>query len=60
MRVDRFDRVMLLNSRLLGIGRPDEVLTSELLQLAYGAHLHMVQTEDGMVILSDTCCGEGP
>jgi manganese/iron transport system ATP-binding protein len=59
LAADRFDRVMLLNSRLLGIGLPHEILTPDLLQEAYGGHLHMVQTEEGLVVVSYTCCGEG-
>ncbi len=54
---ERFDRVMLLNSRLLGIGQPEDVFTPELLQEAYGGHLRMVQAGDGVMMLSDTCCG---
>lgn len=54
---ERFDRVMLLNSQLLGIGQPEDVFTAELLQEAYGGHLRMVQTDNGVMMLSDTCCG---
>jgi manganese/iron transport system ATP-binding protein len=57
LAAERFDRVMLLNKQLIGIGRPDDVFTPERLQAAYGAHLRMVQTEDGTMVLSDTCCG---
>jgi manganese/iron transport system ATP-binding protein len=47
---EQFDRVMLLNSRLIGFGAPQDVLTPQRLESAYGGHLHMVQT-------ADTCCG---
>ncbi|MBU0704575.1 MAG: metal ABC transporter ATP-binding protein [Chloroflexi bacterium] len=57
LAVERFDRVMLLNGRLLGMGQPDEVFTPERLQAAYGAHLRLIQTDDGLMVLSDTCCG---
>jgi manganese/iron transport system ATP-binding protein len=56
LAAEHFDRVMLLNGRLLGFGRPDEVLTPQQLQTAYGGHLRLVQTEDGLLIVSDTCC----
>jgi manganese/iron transport system ATP-binding protein len=56
LAAERFDRVMLLNKRLLGIGLPEEVFTAEQLQTAYGGHLRLVQTDDGLMILSDTCC----
>jgi ABC-type Mn2+/Zn2+ transport system ATPase subunit len=54
----RFDRVMLLNHHLMGFGKPDEVFTEERLRLAYGGHLQMVETKDGMMIFDDTCCDE--
>jgi len=59
LATERFDRVILLNKRLLGIGQPEEVFTPELLREAYGGHLRLIQTEDGLIMLSDTCCGEG-
>jgi manganese/iron transport system ATP-binding protein len=59
LAAERFDRVMLLNNQLLGIGQPGQVFTPEQLQTAYGAHLRMVQTTDGVMVLSDTCCGGG-
>ncbi len=57
LAAERFDRVMLLNRRLLGIGQPGEVFTPERLRLAYGGHLRLVETGDGLAVLSDTCCG---
>lgn len=56
MAAQRFDRVMLLNQQMLGIGTPDGVLTPENLLAAYGGHLHLVPTDDGMLALGDTCC----
>ncbi len=53
---ERFDRLMLLNHRLLGLGRPDEVFTPERLRQAYGGHMRLIQTDEGLVALSDTCC----
>jgi len=53
---DKFDRLMLLKRRLIGFGRPAEVLTSEHLQSAYGSHLTILPGPDGMLALSDTCC----
>jgi manganese/iron transport system ATP-binding protein len=57
LAAERFDRVMLLNGRLIGMGRPEEVLTPERLEAAYGGQLRLVQTDDGLMVLSDTCCG---
>jgi manganese/iron transport system ATP-binding protein len=59
LAAERFDQVMLLNGRLLGMGRPTDVFTPEKLQTAYGGHLRLVRTEDGVMVLSDTCCGGG-
>lgn len=56
---DRFDRVMLLNRRLLGFGEPYEVLSADRLTAAYGGHLQFLETPDGVVVVGDTCCGGG-
>lgn len=56
---EHFDRLMLLKARMIGIGRPWEVLTSEHLSEAYGGHLRLVETEEGLFVLQDTCCGGG-
>jgi manganese/iron transport system ATP-binding protein len=59
MASERFDRVALINKRLLGIGLPDEVFSSENLFAAYGEHLRIVTTSEGIVMVDDTCCEEG-
>ena len=60
LAAERFDRLMLLNHRLIGIGQPDQVFTREQLLQAYGGHMHLIETDDGGVMaLSDTCCGQG-
>jgi manganese/iron transport system ATP-binding protein len=56
---DHFDRVMLLNRRLLGFGRPGEVFTADRLVEAYGGHLRLVHIESDVIALADTCCDEG-
>jgi manganese/iron transport system ATP-binding protein len=53
-----FDRVMLLNRRLVGIGAAGEVFTPARLLEAYGSHLHLAVTRDGILTLADTCCDE--
>src|SRR5215510_13403229 len=51
-----FDRIMLLNHRLIAFGDPSEVLHTDNLLNAYGGRLKPV---DGQNILStDDCCGE--
>ena len=54
----RFERVMLLNHKMLAIGNPDSVLNPDNLVAAYGGHLHLIPTEEGALALGDTCCGE--
>lgn len=51
-----FNKVLLLNTSLIGYGAPDDVFTTENLMTAYGHHLHMVKTSDGLMALGDTCC----
>jgi manganese/iron transport system ATP-binding protein len=46
-----FDKVMLLNGMLMGFGDPHEVFTEKQLIEAYGHHLHLVQTENGVVFV---------
>jgi manganese/iron transport system ATP-binding protein len=55
----RFDRVMLMNRRLIGFGSPENVFTPEQLRAAYGGHLRMVQVGDETLVVADTCCDEG-
>jgi manganese/iron transport system ATP-binding protein len=59
MATERFDRVMLLSRRLLGFGPPVEVFSSQNLLEAYGGHLQLLPTNDGILALGDTCCDEG-
>jgi manganese/iron transport system ATP-binding protein len=56
---ERFDKVMLLNKRLIGIGLPQVVFMPENLSAAYGNHLRMLSTKEGILVFEDTCCEEG-
>ena len=56
---EHFDRVMLLNRRLVGFGQPGEVFIPERLMEAYGRRLRLVQSGEGLLALTDTCCDEG-
>jgi manganese/iron transport system ATP-binding protein len=56
---ERFDRVMLLNHQIIGLGKPEEVFQTENLIRAYSGHLHLMPAGDGTVALGDTCCDEG-
>jgi len=56
LAAERFDRVMLLNRRLVGLGRPAEVFAPDKLLAAYGGAIRLLETDTGVVALSDTCC----
>jgi ABC-type Mn2+/Zn2+ transport system ATPase subunit len=55
---EKFEQVILLNRIILGFGSPQEVFTTELLLRAYGGHLHLMKSTNGMVVVGDTCCDE--
>ena len=52
-----FDRIMLLNRRLIGLGSAEEVLQTEKLVQAYGGRLRSANGEN--VLTVDDCCDEG-
>jgi ABC-type Mn2+/Zn2+ transport system ATPase subunit len=52
----RFDRVLLLNRRVIGYGRPQEVFTAERLVQAFGGQAMFI---DGMVVIDQCCPGPG-
>jgi ABC-type Mn2+/Zn2+ transport system ATPase subunit len=56
---ERFDRVMLLNRRLIAYGPPEQVLTGSHLQQAYGGHIHSLSGDEGVMVVTDTCCEGG-
>ncbi len=59
LAAEQFEQVMLLNHRLVAFGTPSQVLTSRALAQAYGGHMHVLSTDDGEMVLADTCCGGG-
>jgi ABC-type Mn2+/Zn2+ transport system ATPase subunit len=59
LAANQFDRVMLLNRRLVGLGRAEQVFTPELLVAAYGGQMRLVQTNEGLLVLNDSCCEDG-
>jgi manganese/iron transport system ATP-binding protein len=59
LAVERFDRLALLNRRLVAYGIPREVVTPENLAAAYGGQA-VWRGEDYAMVLGDIdCCGEG-
>ncbi|MFL7838520.1 MAG: metal ABC transporter ATP-binding protein [Candidatus Promineifilaceae bacterium] len=58
LAVERFDRVMLLNKRIIALGSGEEVLAAENLLAAYGGQMRRVGDE-GEMLFTDTCCDHG-
>lgn len=54
-----YDRIMLLNRRLLGFGTPKDILTPELLGQAYGDRLRAPELAGGALVWNDTWCNGG-
>jgi manganese/iron transport system ATP-binding protein len=52
-----FDRIMLLNHRLIGFGPPEQVMQTEKLIQAYGGRLR--SANGGNILTVDDCCDEG-
>jgi manganese/iron transport system ATP-binding protein len=52
-----FDRIMLLNHRMIAFGKPERVLQTSNLLSAYGGRLRWVNDET--VLAVDDCCDEG-
>jgi ABC-type Mn2+/Zn2+ transport system ATPase subunit len=50
---DHFDRILLLNRKLIAYGIRSEVLTGENLGLAYGGHMQVVDTKQGPIWIGD-------
>lgn len=57
MASEHFDRVMLLNHRLLAFGTGAHVLREDILSSAYEGKIQMVPTSNGLAAFDDTCCG---
>lgn len=58
LAADAFDRLMLLNHKLIGFGTAQETMLPDLLAEAYGGKLQIVPTADGVFAFDDACCGE--
>jgi ABC-type Mn2+/Zn2+ transport system ATPase subunit len=56
LAAERFDRVMLLNQRIVAFDMPTAALKPQNLLQAYGGHLHVIGEGAGAMIVADTCC----
>ena len=53
-----FDRVLLLNRRLIGMGKPSAVFTREHLRQAYGDRAQAAVADLEIPFMDESCCGE--
>ena len=53
-----FDRVLLLNRRLIGMGKPSDVFTQDHLRQAYGDRAGVAVTSLEIPFMDESCCGE--
>jgi manganese/iron transport system ATP-binding protein len=51
-----FDRIMLLNHKVIAFGHAGDVLLPEKLLQAYGARLHIVDGRPNLAALDEPCC----
>jgi len=59
MAAERFTDVLLINHRLIAIGKPDQVFRSDNLRAAFsGQLLYLPETEGGAIVI-DQCCPGG-
>lgn len=58
LAAEKFDRVMLLNHHLVGVGTPGEVFRENVLKKAYGDRIQVLTHEKDVSVIDDTCCGE--
>lgn len=49
----QYERVLLLNRRLIASGSAPDVLTAEHLTAAYGGHMHRLETAAGVLLVHD-------
>jgi ABC-type Mn2+/Zn2+ transport system ATPase subunit len=56
LAAERFDQVILINRQIIAFGSPQDALTQPALVQAYGGHVHRIDQEGGLLIVTDTCC----
>lgn len=57
---EHFDKVILINRRLVSFGKPNEVFVRSHLLEAYGGHVHDLPEAGGTMVLAEPCCGDDP
>jgi len=56
---EKFDRVILLNRELIGIGTPSEIFDAEHIMAVFGHHSHRIESNGKLILVHDDCCGGG-
>jgi manganese/iron transport system ATP-binding protein len=56
LAAERFDQVILINRQIISFGPPQNALNQPALVQAYGGHVHRIDQESGLLIVTDTCC----
>ncbi len=59
LAAEHFDRLMLINQKMIALGQAGQVFTAELLSQAYSGSMRLIETANGTMFISDTCCGGG-
>jgi ABC-type Mn2+/Zn2+ transport system ATPase subunit len=59
LAAERFDRLMLINQKIIGFGQAGQIFTPSLLSQAYSGSMRLIETPDGTMFISDTHCCEG-
>jgi len=54
-----FDRLMLLNKKIVAFGNAETVLHADNLLSAYGGRFRTVEGREGLLAVDDSCCDEG-
>lgn len=53
-----FNRILLLNRRLVACGPPADVFQTDNLTATFGHHARTIRTKEGLMFVSDDCCEE--
>lgn len=54
-----FDRILIINRRVIAFGQAEQVLKPDILMRAYGERMRLVESEAGLLAVGDTCCEGG-
>ncbi len=58
LAAERFDRLMLINQKIIGFGQAGQVFTPKLLSQAYSGSMRLIETSEGTMFVNDShCCG---